>query len=74
MVEQLVPAAATKALTMTGYRIYLLANDDHATKRIDIDCADDDAAIEIAKQYIDGRDIELWQRDRRIAQFDRKPE
>jgi hypothetical protein len=29
-----------------------------------------DAAIEEAKQHIDGRDIELWQWDRRIARFD----
>jgi hypothetical protein len=58
---------------MPDYRIYILANDDHITKRVDFDCSDDNAAIEIAKQHIDGRDIELWQRDRRIARFDSRP-
>ena len=31
-------------------------------------------AIESAKQLIDGYDLELWQRDRRISRFDSKPE
>jgi hypothetical protein len=54
---------------MTDYRVYIVGDDDRIMKRIDLDCADDSAAIEYAKQYIDGRDIELWQGDRRIARF-----
>jgi hypothetical protein len=59
---------------MTDYRVYIIGDDDHIMGRIDIDCADDNAAIESAKQYIDGHDIELWQRDHRIARFDMRPE
>ena len=58
---------------MSDYRVYLLSDDDHVVDRIELDVADDNAAIEHAKQYIDGRDIELWQRDRRIARFDSRP-
>src|SRR6202049_2972221 len=32
-----------------------------------LSCADDSAAIESAKQLIDGHDLELWQRNRRIT-------
>ena len=40
---------------------------------IALDCAGDDAAIESAKQLDDGQDIELWQRDRKVATFQAKP-
>jgi hypothetical protein len=29
--------------------------------------------MEQAKQLVDGHDVELWQRDRKIAKFDRQP-
>jgi hypothetical protein len=58
---------------MSDYRVYVLDDADHVKDRIELDCADDSAAIEYAKQYIDGHDIELWQRDRRIARFDTRP-
>jgi hypothetical protein len=32
------------------------------------------AAIAAAKQLVDGHDVELWQRDRKIAEFAQKPE
>ena len=56
---------------MPEYRVYVIGQDGHFLKSEHLDCADDDDAIEAAKQLIDGHDIELWQRDRRVAQFDR---
>jgi len=41
-------------------------------KSLVLDCADDSAAIESAKQLVDGHDIELWQRDPMIGRFDGK--
>jgi hypothetical protein len=32
------------------------------------------SAKELAKQLVDGHDVELWQRDRKIAIFERQPE
>jgi hypothetical protein len=58
---------------MSDYRVYVIGNDGHFQKAISLDCRDDNAAIESAKQFIDGHDIELWQRDRRIARFDTRP-
>jgi hypothetical protein len=60
--------------TMPGYRAYIVGQDGHFVRAIELDCKDDNAAIESAKQFIDGCDVELWQQDRRIARFDRKPE
>jgi hypothetical protein len=60
--------------SMQHYRVYVIGQDGHFIRSIDLSCADDSAAIESAKQLIDGHDIELWQRDRRIARFDTKPE
>jgi hypothetical protein len=41
-------------------------------KSLVLDCVDDRAAIESAKQLVDGHDIELWQQDRMIAKLPRK--
>jgi hypothetical protein len=41
--------------------------------RVQLDCDNDSAAFESAKQFIDSYDIELWQRDRRVARFDTRP-
>ena len=58
---------------MPDYRAYIIGRDGHFEKAVALDCADDSAAIESAKQLIDGHDVELWQRDRRIARFDTRP-
>jgi hypothetical protein len=59
---------------LTDYRVYIIGNDGHFVSAIQLDCPDDNAAIESAKQFINGQDIELWQRERMIAKFDRKPD
>jgi hypothetical protein len=57
---------------MPYYRAYIIGRDGHFERAIDLDCVDDKAAMESAKQLIEGHDVELWQRDRRIAKFDAK--
>jgi hypothetical protein len=54
---------------MNDYRVYLMGPDGHIVERIDLLCADDDAAKERAKQLVDGHDVELWQLGRQIAVF-----
>jgi hypothetical protein len=56
------------------YRAYVIGQDGHFIKSVILDCDNDDAAIESARQLVDGHDVELWQLDRQIAKFDRKPE
>jgi hypothetical protein len=52
------------------YRAYIVGPDGHIQRRIDLLCADDDAAKERAKALVDGHAIELWQESRKVAQFD----
>jgi hypothetical protein len=41
----------------------------HVTDRHEFWAEDDEKAREHARQYVDGRDIELWHRDKKIAEF-----
>jgi hypothetical protein len=58
---------------MPEYRVYIIGADGHFYNSVPLECADDSEAIEQAKQLVDGHDVELWQRDRKIAKFDHKP-
>jgi hypothetical protein len=59
---------------MPDYRAYIIGLDGRIQKAVELDCWDDEAAIERAQQLVDGHDVELWQNERKIATFDRKPE
>jgi hypothetical protein len=59
---------------MPEYRAYIIGSDGHFHSSVQLDCTDDEVAKEQAKQLVDGHDVELWQRDRKIAKFERKPE
>jgi hypothetical protein len=59
---------------MAEYRAYILDEDGHVSCAIGFVCADDEAAKKYARQFVDGHDVELWQRDRQIATFDCEPE
>jgi hypothetical protein len=54
---------------MLEYRAYVIGRDGHILYRVDILCADDEAATERALLLLDGHTIELWQGTRRIATF-----
>jgi hypothetical protein len=54
---------------MEEYRVYIIGPDGHVIQRIDLVCADDDAAKERARQLLNGNDIELWQFGRHVAEF-----
>jgi hypothetical protein len=51
---------------MTDYRAYILGPDGHVQNRVDIICDDEAEALRLAKQLVDGHDVELWQLDRKI--------
>ena len=52
---------------MAHYRLYLLDDTGHIREGMDLDCADDDAAIAIASAYVDRCAVEVWQQTRRVA-------
>jgi hypothetical protein len=54
---------------MLTYRAYLLDDDDHIVKRQDFEAANDTAALETARQYVDGHDVEVWQSTRILSRL-----
>ena len=51
------------------YHAFVIGPDGHVQLRYDLYCATEADAIERAKQLVDGHDIELWHRDKKIATF-----
>ena len=58
---------------MPEYRVYVIGSDGHFQSSVALECADDNEAMEQTRQIVDGHDVELWQRARKIAKFDHKP-
>lgn len=53
---------------MPEYRLYRLTPDGHVSGPADIiTCADDGEAIAQAHARLAGKDLEVWQDDRRVA-------
>ena len=46
---------------MAQYRAYVLDDHDHILRRIDLEAENSAAALAIAKQYVDGHDVEVWE-------------
>jgi hypothetical protein len=57
---------------MTEYRVDVMDALGDFVRSIHIDCTDDKAVIDSAKEFIHGHDIELWQRNRLLTRFDHK--
>jgi len=57
---------------MPEYRVYVIGSDGHFRSSLELECADDDEAMGQAKMLVDGHDVELWQRARKVAKFDHK--
>jgi hypothetical protein len=59
---------------MSQYRAYIIASDDECQNSVELECADDEAALKKAEQLVGGHHVELWQFARKIATFDHKPQ
>jgi hypothetical protein len=58
---------------MPNYRAYILAPDGRIMRPVDLECPDDEAAKEAAKQLVNIHDVELWHGARKIETFKHKP-
>jgi hypothetical protein len=58
---------------MPEYRAYIIGDDGHFFEAVPMVCADDVEAMEQAKRLANRNDVELWQRDRKITTFNRRP-
>jgi len=56
---------------MQEYRAFILGPDGRVQGSVDLLCENEGEAIKAAKQLVDGHDVELWQRDRKIVRFNR---
>jgi len=54
---------------MDGFYAYIVDQDGHVINRVDLAFEKEADAAERAKQLVDGHDVELWQRDRKLATF-----
>ncbi len=55
---------------MRAYRIYSFDKDGHIREAPEIvECEDDDAAIQHAKQLINGKAIEVWEKGRCVLRL-----
>jgi hypothetical protein len=52
------------------YTAYAIGPDDRIVMRIDLVCADDDAAKERAREIVDGHAIELWRDKTLLARYE----
>jgi hypothetical protein len=58
---------------MPAYRIYTIGRFGHFSSAEDIECADDQEAIQKAQQAVNVCDVELWEQRRFIARLPCKP-
>jgi hypothetical protein len=65
----MVTLAGTGLTEVNEYRAYIIGPDGHILRRVDLSCANDDAAKDRARLLVDGHDVELWELGRRIAKF-----
>jgi hypothetical protein len=54
---------------MPTFRIYIVGRDGHFLDVKDIECVDDQEAIQKAQQVVDGHTLELWERGRFITRL-----
>jgi len=55
---------------MPAYSAFVVGRHSVPIGVVQIDCADDDAAISRAAKLVDSHDVELWQRNRPVARFE----
>ena len=54
---------------MNGYYAFIIGDDGHIINRVYLAFEHEEDAAERARGLVDGHDVELWQRDRKIATF-----
>jgi hypothetical protein len=59
---------------MAQYRAYIIGSDGEFQNSVSLECADDEVAVNQAKQLVGGHHIELWQYTRKIATLAHNPQ
>ena len=58
---------------MDGFYAYIVDQEGHVINRVGLAVEKEEDAAERAKGLVDEHDVELWQRDRKIATFKHQP-
>ena len=58
---------------MADYHLYFFGSDGHIRRRMDLQCDDDEQAIQVVTEHISHGAMELWQADRLVKRFDQGP-
>jgi hypothetical protein len=56
---------------MPTYRVYLINADDRVASFRPIEADTDAEALQAARQFVDGCDVEVWHLDRKIGRLER---
>ena len=54
---------------MPDYRVYLIDRNNRVIARKDIVAANDEAALEAARHYAEGVDVEVWDHARKVGRL-----
>ena len=57
---------------MPTYRAYVIDRDDRVASYKPIEAETDAEALEAARQFVDGCDVEVWYLDRKIGRLERE--
>jgi len=57
---------------MADYRAYLIDRNDRVIARKDIVAPNDKAALEAARLYADGLDVQVWDHARKVGRLSKK--
>lgn len=57
--------------TMPTYRAYLISGDNRVTSYKSLDAETDAEALNAARKFVDGCDVEVWDLDRKIGRLER---
>ena len=55
---------------MADYRLYFLDGDGRIRHVIELDCRDDEHAVQTVQANVSNAEMELWQGPRKIRRFD----
>jgi hypothetical protein len=58
------------AAPVPDYKLYFMDDRDRISRRVDLECRDDDHAIEIVSEHPSSDGMELWQESRLVKRFE----
>ena len=69
LMAQLIVAPSCLETKMTLYRAHIIGRHDRSIGVVQLDCLDDESAIQSARRLVADRDVELWQMDRPVIRL-----